>query len=161
MSELIVIGYSDRETALAAAADVGEMSKQYLVKLEKIAVIWREQDGKVKSEIPHGIVAAGTLGGMFWGMLIGLLFLVPIGGLLVGGAMGALMGKASDLGIKKEFQAEVQELVKPGTAALLMVVSEWTEDRVLPQLERHGGTLLRTSLSVKDEEELAHALGQD
>jgi uncharacterized membrane protein len=161
MSELIVIGYPDKDTALAAAGDVGEMSKEYLIKLEKVAVIWREPDGKVKSEIPHGIVAAGTLGGMFWGMLIGLLFLVPIGGMIVGGAMGALMGKASDLGIKKEFQTDVQELVKPGTAALMMVVSQWTEDRVLPQLQTHGGTVLRTSLSVEDEEELASKLAED
>ncbi|MFN8186912.1 MAG: DUF1269 domain-containing protein [Gaiellales bacterium] len=160
MSELVVIGYPDKDTALAASGDVGQMSKDYLIKLEKIAVIWREPDGKVKSEIPHGIVAAGTLGGMFWGMLIGLLFLVPIGGMIVGGAMGALMGKASDLGIKKEFQTDVQELVKPGTAALMMVVSEWTEDRVLPQLQTHGGTVLRTSLSVHDEEELASKLSE-
>ena len=158
MSELIVIGYPDKATADAAAQDLGAMAKDYLVKLEKIAVIWREPDGKVKSEVPHGIVAAGALGGMFWGMLIGLLFLIPIGGLIIGGAMGALMGKATDLGIKKEFQEQVQDLVQPGTAAVMMVVSEWTEDRVLPELQKHGGTVLRTSLSVDDEHELAEAL---
>jgi uncharacterized membrane protein len=160
MSELIVIGYPEKATADAAAQDIGAMAKDYLVKLEKIAVIWREPDGKVKSEVPHGIVAAGTLGGMFWGMLIGLLFLIPIGGLIIGGAMGALMGKATDLGIKKEFQEQVQDLVQPGTAAVMMVVSEWTEDRVLPELQKYGGTVLRTSLSVDDEHELAEALQQ-
>ncbi len=158
MSELIVIGYADKSTAESAAAAVGQMSKDYLIKLERAAVVWREEDGKLKSEVPHGIVAAGTLGGMFWGTLFGLLFLVPIAGMAIGAGIGALTGKMADLGIKKDFQDKVGDLLQPGKACLFMVVREMTEDKVLPQLQQFGGEVLRTSLSVDDEHELAQAL---
>lgn len=161
MSELIVIGYPDKETAHRAAATVGELQKDYLIDLEQIAVVYREQDGKLKSEAAQGIVGVGAFGGMFWGALFGIFFLMPLAGMAIGAGVGALTGKFAQLGIKKEFQEQVGDLVTPGRAALFMVVKKMTEDRVLPKLAEFGGEVLRTSLSVEDEEELAAHLQQD
>jgi uncharacterized membrane protein len=161
MSELIVIGYDDKATAEAAAAKVGELSEQHLIRLEKAAVVYRDAEGKVKADPPKGLVHAGAFGGMFWGALIGLLFLMPIAGLAVGAASGALGGKFAKMGIQKDFQEKVGDLVQPGKAALFMVVTQMTEDEVIPALAAFGGEVLRTSLSVDDEEQLAHALQTD
>jgi uncharacterized membrane protein len=65
------------------------------------------------------------------------------------------------MGIRKDFQDKVGELLTPGKAALFMVVKKVTEDRVLPEMAAFGGEILRTSLSVEDEEELAHELQKD
>ncbi len=161
MSELLVIGYDDKATAEKAAEKVGELSDQYLIKLEQAAVVYRDDEGKVKADPPKGLVTAGAFGGMFWGMLIGLLFLMPIAGLAIGAASGALGGKFAKMGIQKDFQEKVGDLVKPGKAALFLVVQQMTEDRVIPELAAFGGEILRTSLSVDDEEQLAHALQHD
>ncbi|MCU0307777.1 MAG: DUF1269 domain-containing protein [Thermoleophilia bacterium] len=158
MSELIVIGYDEKATAEQAAEAIGRLSKDYLLKLEQAAVVYREEDGKLKSEVPKGLVAAGTLGGMFWGTLFGLIFLVPVAGMAIGAGMGALTGKLTDLGVKKEFQSRVGDLLQPGKAALFLVVDDVTVDKVLPEMQKFGGEVLRTSLSVDDEHALAEAL---
>jgi uncharacterized membrane protein len=53
------------------------MQRQNLITLHDAAVVVRSQDGKVKVRQAVNLVGAGALGGAFWGMLIGLLFLAP------------------------------------------------------------------------------------
>jgi uncharacterized membrane protein len=69
-----------------------------------------------------------------------------------------MMGKAADLGIDNKFIKEVGESLEPGGSALFMLVIEATTDKVLPELEKFGGTVYQTSLSNEDEEKLKKAL---
>jgi uncharacterized membrane protein len=111
----------------------------------------------------HHAVAWGTLSGLFWGTLIGLLFLFPIAPLVgaAGGLMGAAIGTAGNLGIKGEFSQRVQDLVRPGTSAILVVVRKTTPDRFLEALRPYGGTVLQTSLTHDAEQQLMKALHGD
>ncbi len=161
MSDLLVIGYGDEATATRVLGELGELQADYLIDLDDAAVITRDGKGKLHVTTPYHPVASGTLSGMFWGMLIGLIFLVPVGGLVLGGLMGAAMGKAGDMGIKDDFKARVNDLVKPGTSAILMVVRCATPDKVLEALKPYGGTVLQTSLSQDAEEKLMKALHHD
>ena len=68
------------------------------------------------------------------------------------------MGKGIDLGIKGDFKEQVGELVGPGKSAVMMVIRKSTPDKVLEELQPYGGTVLRTSLSHDDEEQLVEAL---
>jgi uncharacterized membrane protein len=97
--------------------------------------------------------------GMFWGLLFGLLFFVPLFGMAVGAGMGALMGKIEKSGVDREFQKQVQEMLKPGTSALFLVVEKVTPDKAVDALSRFGGTVLKTSLSKEAEAELQAELG--
>ncbi|MEV6649225.1 DUF1269 domain-containing protein [Streptomyces sp. NPDC051219] len=56
------------------------------------------------------------------------------------------------------FRKKVQSLLKPGSAALVIMASQGTEDRLSAELQAFGGTLLKTSLAEKDEKELAEQL---
>jgi uncharacterized membrane protein len=75
--------------------------------------------------------------------------------------MGAALGAAGDLGIKEEFKERVQDLVEPGTSAILVILRKVTPDKFEEALRPYGGTVLRTSLSRDAEQELMKALHGD
>ena len=158
MAELFVIGYDDEATADRVLDELQDLQKDYLIDLQDAAVVTRNAKGKLKTQTPGSATGAGALGGAFWGLLFGLIFLVPIAGAVIGGIAGALMGKGVDLGISGDFKQQVGDLVKPGTSAVMFVSRKMTADRVLEELKPYGGTVLRTSLSHEDEEELVKAL---
>jgi hypothetical protein len=78
------------------------------------------------------MMCGAALSGLFWGTLIGLLLLFPLAPLagVAGGSMGAAPGTAGDLGIKDEFKPPVQDLVQPGTSAILVTVRKATPGHV-------------------------------
>ena len=91
---------------------------------------------------------------------MGLLFLNPLLGAAVGAGVGATSGALTDLGINDSFLKEVGETLKPGTAALCLLVREATVDRVVEKLRRHAPhtRLLQTNLSHTDEDQLKELL---
>ena len=75
--------------------------------------------------------------------------------------MGAAIGKASDLGIEDDFKGRVQELVKPGTSAVLVVVRKATPDKLLEVSSPTGGRSFRARLHTRPKYELTKALHGD
>ena len=164
MSDLIIIGYDDEDTADRVVRELLDLQRDYLIDLEDAAVIRRDKKGKLHVTTPvHHAAASGALSGLFWGTVIGLLFLFPLAPVVgvAGGLMGAALGSATDLGIKDEFKQRVQDLVQPGTSAILMVVRKATPDKVLEALRPYGGTVLQTSLTREAEQQLMKALHGD
>ena len=91
MSDLIVIGYPDEGTAFRVWDELVRLQHDYLVDLDDAAIIRRDRKGKLHVTTPaHHAVAWGTLSGLFWGVLLGLLFLFPLAPLV--GAAGGLIG---------------------------------------------------------------------
>jgi uncharacterized membrane protein len=158
MADLIAIGYGDETTALAAQREAERLARDLIIQPDAIAVIVRDRQGKFKVTTNHHAVVGGTTWGMFWGVLFGLLFFVPFLGMAVGAGLGALFGKLEKSGIDAAFQAQVRDLLQPGTSALFLVVEQITTDKAVTALSRYGGVVLRTSLSKQDEEELQAAL---
>ena len=158
MAELIAIGYPDTVTAHAAADEAERLAEDLILQPDAIAVIVRKPDGRYKVTTNHHVVGQGTTWGMFWGFLFGLLFFVPVLGMAVGAGMGALMGKLTRIGIDKEFESRVRDMLQPGTSALFLIVEQVTPDKAVEALSRYGGTVLKTSLSAEAEKELQEAL---
>ena len=164
MSDLIVIGYPDEDTAEKVWNELVRLQADYLVDLDDAAIIRRDRKGKLHVTTPaHHAVAWGSLSGLFWGTIIGLLFLFPLFPVTAaaGGVMGAALGAAGDLGIKDEFKLRVQDLVQPGTSAILVIVRKVTPDKFLDALRPYGGTVLQTSLTRDAEQQLMKALHGD
>ena len=159
MSQLVVIAYQDEATAQQALGTLEQLSKQQLINLEDAAYVTRDLKGKPKLHQTQNLTGAGAAGGAFWGLLFGLIFFVPLFGLAVGAASGALASKLTDLGIDDKFMKEVGDQIKPGTAALFLLVRSATADKVVPEMARYGGTVLKTSLSTEQENQLKEALG--
>jgi uncharacterized membrane protein len=158
MSTLIAIGYPDETTAARAADEAQRLTKELIIEPDAIAVIRRDREGKFHVETNHHPVAGGATWGMFWGVLFGLLFFVPVFGMAIGAGLGALMGKVEKVGIDKEFQNQVRDMLQPGTSALFLVVEHATPDKAIEAMSKYGGTVLKSSLSKKDEAELQNAL---
>lgn len=125
MSDLIVISYPDEETAEKVWDELVKLQEDFLVDLEDAAIIRRDRKGRLHVTTPaHHAVTWGTLSGLFWGVLIGLIFLWPLAPVVgvAGGIMGAALGAAGNLGVKDDFRQRVQDLVQPGTSAILVIV---------------------------------------
>ncbi len=159
MSELIVIGYNDQATATQAYNQVMDLNKDFVVKLTGLAIVTVDAEGKSHVDTPQKIVGVSAASGALWGMLIGLLFFVPGVGLLLGGAMGALFGKLGKTGVNDQFRSQVQDMLKPGSSAVVIMADKITEDKFSDAMKAYGGQVLKTSLSEEDEKELAHDLG--
>ena len=159
MSELIVIGFDNPVKARAAYDEALALETDFIANLRGVAVVTVDAEGKTHVETPQKIVGLGAASGALWGMLIGLLFFVPFFGAALGGAMGALFGKLAKSGINDTFRSQVQDLLQPGKAAVVLMAEKITEDKFAERMAPYGGHLLKTSLSEQDEKELAHDLG--
>ena len=158
MATLVVIGYESEIKAEEVRLALLKLQREYLIDLGDAVVAVREDDGTVKLRQLVNLTATGALGGGFWGTLIGVLFMNPLVGLAAGAAAGALSGALSDVGIDDKFLKELAQTLKPGTAALCVLVRRSTPDKVLEEIKGFGGTVLKTSLSHDDEQKLQAAL---
>ena len=158
MSELVVIGYDDEFKADEVRIQLLKMQKDYLLDLEDAVVAVKNAAGTVKLHQSYPLPAAGAVGGGFWGLLIGTIFLSPLLGAAVGAAAGAAAGALSDIGIDDAFMKELASHLKPGSSALFVLVRKATPDKVLEAIRGLGGKVLKTSLSHDDEAKLQAAL---
>ena len=110
---LAIRGESRRDTGAAEMGNAVKMlQKQELIKVSDAATVIRKPDGKVKVKQANNLVGAGALGGAFWGMLIGLLFLAPWLGMAFGALGGAIGGKFADVGVDDRALVAVERLVE-------------------------------------------------
>ena len=158
MSDLIILGYDNHDTATRAYEEVLRLQNDHIVDLSGLAVVTVDDKGKSHVDTPGKLVSGSAASGALWGMLLGLLFLVPIGGLLLGGAMGAVMGRLGKSGIDATFRERVQGMLTPGKAAVVIMATKITEDKFGSAMKPYGGEVLQTSLSTEDEKELAGEL---
>lgn len=158
MQTLLAIAYPEFHRADEVRVELIKLQKEYLVSLEDAVVVTKSAEGKIKLHQPVNLTAAGAVSGGFWGMLIGLIFLNPLFGMALGMAGGAISGALSDLGISDQFIKDLSANLPNNSSALFVLITKMTEDRVLPEIEKFGGTILKSSLSHEDEEKLKAAL---
>jgi uncharacterized membrane protein len=158
MSDLIVIGYPDHDSAQQAYNKALELQGDMVLNLSGLALVTVDQDGKNHVETPGRLVSASAASGALWGALLGILFLVPGVGIILGGAIGALMGKLGQSGVDDVFRSKVKSMLDPGKAAVVIMATKITEDKFAAAMKPFGGEILQTSLSDADEKELASEL---
>ncbi|MFF0135173.1 DUF1269 domain-containing protein [Streptomyces sp. NPDC005227] len=158
MSNLFVVAYDDVATAGQVRDKLFELSKQHLVELEDAVVVERHEDGRIKLHQAVSHTAVGAAGGALWGGVIGLLFLAPLLGAAVGAAAGAAGGAITDTGVDDRFMKDLSQNLRPGAAALFVLVKQAAGDKVIPQIAEFGGQLVQTSLSQEQEDALRDAV---
>ncbi len=158
MSELISVAYPDAYKAADVLNAMRRLQSEYLIDLEDAAYITKDHDGKVRLHQSVNIPVIGAVSGTFWGALIGLIFLNPLLGAAIGAGGGALTGAIADYGIDDDFMKGLAAELRPGSSALFVLARRYTPDKVIHELSRFGGTVLRTSLTEEAESQLQQAL---
>src|SRR5579862_5576255 len=159
MTDMLVLAFDGIDTANNVRNRLIDLNAQFLLKLDQAVEVVREADGKVKIMEEPRLTGIGALGGAFWGLLIGLIFLLPAVGFVVGAVSGAIAGHFAKYGITKEYMQEVDAAIQPGQSALFILADNVKLDRVVPMLTEFHPKVIRTSLSTDQEEKLKEAFG--
>lgn len=154
MSSLIAVGFKDEFIADSVILELRKLQREHLIDLEDAAIVIRNKEGKVRIKQTQELTAAGALSGGFWGLLFGFIFFNPLLGWAVGSLAGAVSGALTDIGIDDNFIREVGSTIEPGTSAIFVLVRRATPDKVLEDLSKFEGKVLKTSLSKEDEAKL-------
>jgi uncharacterized membrane protein len=158
MSNLVAVAFPDRGTADEVMATLGRLQTEHAIELEDAVIVDRDDKGKVKLHQSHRLAAGGAVGGALWGGLIGLIFFVPLLGMAIGAATGAATGAMADVGVDDNFLKDLGARLQPGGAAVIVLVSRSTPDKVLPEIAGFGGEVIQTSLDDEAEERLRQVL---
>jgi uncharacterized membrane protein len=160
MSTLIAVAYPDAQTAERVRGELVQATKEHLLTLEDAVVVEHRPDGKIKLHQAMSTSGAGAAGGAMWGGIIGLLFLVPLFGMAIGAATGAVAGKMTDVGVNDDLMKQIGAKTPPGGAVLIALGSAGSREKVLERVRPYGGEIIQTSLSQEDEEQIRAALGE-
>jgi uncharacterized membrane protein len=158
MNDLLVIAFSSEQKAEDVRQKLFQMQKEYLIEMGDAVVAVKDAEGHIKLNQLFNTTAIGGVSGMFWGALIGMIFMMPLAGAALGAASGAVSGALTDFGIDDNFMKDVAEVVPPGGAALFVLVRKMTTDKVLEGLRGVGGTVLRTSFDKSKDDAIRAAL---
>jgi uncharacterized membrane protein len=158
MTHLVVLGLDSREDAERVVQLTEDLAKQQLLQREDAAYAYKDAKGKVRIHQSMSLTAPAAASGALWGTLIGLIFLNPLAGLVVGAASGAVAGKLTDIGISDDLIKEVGKQLQDGKAAVFLLARSATVDRVVDALKPYSPTVIQTNLTKEREEELIEAL---
>jgi len=160
MSQLLVITFGQRETAGQAAERLKGIDKAHAVSIQDMAVVEKDADDKV--HVHHGVdtaTAGGAIGGGVLGLLLGLVFF-PIGGLIIGAAAGAFIGRSLHHNIDKKLIDDVTNDLGENTSALF-VIGDGSPAAVVGALEPFKGKVYQTTVDAETEAELQSALDKE
>ncbi len=162
MTSLVAVVFKDETTAFEMRTALLRMQKENLIELEDSVVVTRSPKGRVKLDQAVSLTSAGAIGGGFWGMLIGLIFLNPLLGAAIGAAAGGISGRFSDIGVNDQVMREIGQSMQPGSSALFVLVRRATPDKVFDGLKSFTGKgrVFQTSLNKDEESSLREALEQ-
>lgn len=166
MSDLVVIEFPSEAKAEEVRQKLLDMQNEYLIELEDAVIAIKQPNGRIKLNQLFHPAAAGAAYGSLWGLLVGMIFMMPVPGAAVipaagaalGAASGAISGALTDVGINDQFMRDAAATLQSGNAALFLLIRKVTADKVLADLKGTGGKVLRTSFDQTRENALREAL---
>jgi uncharacterized membrane protein len=145
-----------------ALAKLDKLHHELVIELHDAAVVsWEPGHNKPKTRQLRSSTGVGALGGAFWGLFLGLVFFVPLLGIAIGAAGGAIYGSLREAGISDAFMGDVREKVTPGTSALFVHSSDEVVDQVAAEFRDTSAELVRTNLTDEQEAKLREAFADE
>ena len=158
MANLLVITFDNMEDAGNLLENIKDLQKDAQIQINDAAVVIKDEEGKVKvKNMADTGVKVGAVGGGILGLIIASVFF-PIGGMLLGAAAGALIGKMAHLGVDKDFVKEITDQLTPGTSALFVMGSKANQGAVRSVLEKYKGKVYQSTLDDAALDEVKKAL---
>jgi len=141
-------------------ADEGELRLKILrdkgaaVVHDAVTVVWPPEKDRPEARRPRHLRASGAGSGALWGGLLGMVFLGPVAGAVIGAGVGRIRTEVTSPGIDDHFVRQLRERLTPGTSALFALTSDVDLDEVLHTFPQGDGELLFTDLSDEAAEHL-------
>lgn len=160
MTAFTVWKFDNSDGAEQAQAILREAERDGLVTIVDHAVVtWPKGADKPHSHVGHDDKRRGTVWGGFLGVLIGMLFFIPLIGAATGAAIGAAVKAMNGTGIGKEELETIREQVTPGTSALFMVTENADLDGLGERMHGMKWKLVSTNLTDAERGVLVETFG--
>jgi uncharacterized membrane protein len=157
---LTVWAFDDPLAADRAVPRLAQLAATGAIAVDDAAVVsWTEARRKPSMHELGALTGPGVLWGGSWGLLLGLVFLVPIAGPMFGAGAGAIAGSLSDFGIADDFIKRVRDRVTAGTSALFVLCGDASADAMASELG--AADVIRCELSPVQGRRLREALGEE
>jgi uncharacterized membrane protein len=155
-TQVILAAFKDENGAEVALGRLKEAQKEHLIKIENVAVLRCDQQGKLSISEPtdRGFVEGAVLGGLV-GAIVGVLFGPLVLATAAGGAaLGGLVAKLHDSGFDDKRLQELGKSLQPGTSAIVAVIDhEWVAD-LEAELRKAGADTATQQLGADIAEQL-------
>ena len=162
MTTLVVLKFPTAGGAARMLNTLQKLQEQRLVQIEDGAILtWPLGARKPKTKQLTYLSGGGALSGEFWGLLVGLLFAVPIFGTVAGTAIGALADNFAYYGIDERFIKQVRNTITEDTSALFLLTSGAMIDKVVATVKGTPLEIMSTNLSQEQEEQLLETFGKE
>jgi uncharacterized membrane protein len=158
MSELVVIAYPEEDRAQQVMNMMLSLQKDEFISLADAVCVTKDKHEKVHLHQSQHKTAKGASWGAAAGLIAGSIFLTPLFGMAAGAVIGGVAGRKVDIGLPDDFVKQVSVQLKPESSALVLVVTSINKQVVVPQLQKHGGVVLSSTLSPESEAKLQAAL---
>jgi uncharacterized membrane protein len=150
--ELLAKIFKSPEEASLALKQIKQLRREQkdLFKIHNAAVLVKDSEGQSTIKETADV---GTKQGRLFGAVVGGLFGLlggPIGvviGVLAGAGTGAFAAKHIDMGFSNDFLDSFQELLQPGSSALLVLVEQKGADELFKSMAEDNNVVLRQALS--------------
>jgi uncharacterized membrane protein len=153
MTTFTVWKFDDPDQAERAASILTYAAADGLVKVVDHAVVtWPKGADKPETHHEHERTTHGTGWGLFWGVVVGGLFLVPVVGGVVGATVGAIAKTTEGTGITREQLERIRLEITEGTSALFLVTDHGDLDRLGERFHGLHSKLIATNLTTEEQE---------
>jgi uncharacterized membrane protein len=160
MTTFTVWKFDNPDGAEQAYEVLRDAEKDNLVTVVDHAIVtWPEGADKPDTDIDHGDKKRGGVWGAFLGVLIGMLFFIPLVGALAGAAIGATVKAMDGTGLRKEDVERIRNEVTPGTSALFLVTENANFDRLGERFHGMNWQLVSTNLTDVERKVLVDTFG--
>jgi uncharacterized membrane protein len=158
MSTLSIWKFTAADCAERALRTLARLQADRLITIQDASVVsWPEGRRKPRTWQARDLTGPGALSGAFWGLLFGIVFLLPLVGKGVGAVVGLTAGALRHVGLTDDFLQRVRDRITPGTSALFLLTSDEVVDRVQDAFAGTHAELLATNLSHGQEAALRAA----
>lgn len=127
--------------------------------LDHATVRWPKGADRPETTMGRDERLRGSAWGGFLGVVIGMLFFVPVLGGVVGASIGAAAKAMSGTGIRKDQLERIRAEVTPGTSALFIVSEEGDLDRLGERFHQMNWRLISTNLTAEERAVLLETFG--
>jgi uncharacterized membrane protein len=160
MATVTVLKFPKPTGAKEALGLLLDLQKSQLIKVHDAVIVYWPA-GRKCPQSKQLVEGMDAMSGIFWGLLLGCVFAVPLFGMAIGAGLGALASAFRDYGIDEDFVNRLRAQVTQGTSALLLMTSDAVLDRVLEAMSHVKLEIIATNLSFEQEQKLREAFGQE